>query len=119
MARRPVSADEVRAVLDALITEQPSPQQSRHWVRCTLRWLAQANPGHTVEIRVPPHAAVQAIAGPRHTRGTPPNVIETDALTWLGLVSGSLTWTDALRVGRVQASGLRADLSDLLPLHRP
>jgi hypothetical protein len=69
-----------------------------------------------VELRVPPHVAVQVVAGPRHTRGTPPNVVETDAATWLRLVTGTLTWTEALRDGRVSASGNRADLSAYLPL---
>ena len=62
---------------------------------------------------------VQAIAGPRHTRGTPPNVVETDPATWLALVSGDLHWNDALASGRVRASGLRADLSSLLPMISP
>lgn len=72
-----------------------------------------------MEIRVPPHAAVQAIAGPRHTRGTPPNVIEMDPMTWLALVVGELTWVDAVTAGRVTASGLRADLAALMPLADP
>ena len=63
-----------------------------------------------------PDGAVQPIAGPRHTRGTPPNVVEMDAQTWLALASGSLTWADAMAAGRVHASGERADLSDWLPL---
>ena len=84
--------------------------------RATLGWLAQTNPGRSVEIRVPPQGAVQAIAGPTHTRGTPPNVIETDAASWLALVVGTLTWSDAVADGRVRASGSRADLSGLLPM---
>ena len=85
-------------------------------VRVTLHWLAQRNPGRSVEIRVPPYAAVQAIEGPRHTRGTPPNVVETDADTWLELVSGRLAFADALAAGRLRASGTRADLTEFLPL---
>jgi len=69
-------------------------------------------------VRVPPFAAVQCIAGPRHTRGTPPNVIETDPLTWLELATGALSWADAMRAARVRASGARADLSALLPVVR-
>jgi hypothetical protein len=84
-------------------------------VRASLRWLAQNNPGKAVEIRVPPYAAVQAIGGLTHTRGTPPNVVETDPVTWLGLVLGTVSWADALADGRVTASGTRADLSSLLP----
>jgi hypothetical protein len=85
-------------------------------VRFSLEELAARAPGHAVEVRVPPAGAVQAVAGPRHTRGTPPNVIETDPATWLGLATGRLSWAEALATGRVRASGARADLSDLLPL---
>jgi Bacterial SCP ortholog len=85
-------------------------------VRFTLEELADVAPGHAVEVRVPPAGAVQAVEGPRHTRGTPPNVVETDPQTWLGLATGELTWADAVAQGRVRASGERADLSWLLPL---
>lgn len=78
--------------------------------------LAEQAPGRTLELRVPPYAAVQAVAGPRHTRGTPPNVVETDPLTWLRLAAGRLAWSDAVRSGSVQASGERADLASWLPL---
>jgi uncharacterized protein (TIGR03083 family) len=76
---------------------------------------AQA-PGRTVELRVPPFAATQLIAGPRHTRGTPPNVVETDPVTWLRLATGRVGWAGELRAGRVRASGQRSDLSGCLPL---
>ena len=85
-------------------------------VRYTLEELAARHPGRSVEVRVPPHGAVQCIEGPAHKRGTPPNVVETDAPTWLGLVSGAVEWPDAEAGGRVRASGLRADLSAYLPL---
>jgi hypothetical protein len=87
-------------------------------VRLSLRVLPQVAPGRSVEVRVPPFAAVQCIAGPRHTRGTPPNVIETDPRTWLELATGQLTWPDAVEAARVTASGSRADLSALLPVVR-
>jgi hypothetical protein len=86
-------------------------------VRFTLEELADVAPGHAVEVRVPPDGAVQALEGPRHTRGTPPNVVETDPATWLALATGELTWHAALAAGRVRASGERADLSGYLPLH--
>jgi uncharacterized protein (TIGR03083 family) len=76
---------------------------------------AQA-PGRTVELRVPPFAAAQLVAGPRHTRGTPPNTVETDALTWLRLATGRVSWSDEVQAGRVRASGHRSDLSGCLPL---
>lgn len=85
-------------------------------VRYTLQVLAETSPGNSVEVRVPPFGAVQCVEGPRHTRGTPPNVIELDAQTWLALATGRELWDDALAAGRVQASGSRADLSALLPL---
>jgi hypothetical protein len=93
---------------------------SRATVAAAVRWsldeLVQRAPGRATEVRVPPFGAVQCIEGPRHTRGTPPNVVETDAATWLALVSGRTRWTDAVASGRVLASGSRADLSGLLPL---
>lgn len=73
-------------------------------------------PGHSVEVRVPPYAAVQVLPGVRHTRGTPPAVVELDALTWIALAAGDLAWTDAEGAGRIRASGERADLSPHLPL---
>jgi len=85
-------------------------------VRFTLEEVAARAPGNSVEVRVPPFGVAQCVAGPRHTRGTPPNVIECDAGTWLGLVTGGLRWADAVAAGSVAASGLRADLSHLLPL---
>ncbi|HEY0188709.1 MAG TPA: sterol carrier family protein [Cellulomonas sp.] len=85
-------------------------------VRFTLEELAEIAPGHTVEVRVPPDGAVQAVEGPRHTRGTPPNVVETDPVTWLALVTGAVGWDEAVADGRVRASGERADLRSWLPL---
>ena len=85
-------------------------------VRFTLEELADVAPGHAVEVRVPPWGAVQCVEGPRHTRGTPPNVVETDPQTWLQLVTGAVSWADAMADGRVSASGERSDISALLPL---
>ncbi|MEU6208832.1 sterol carrier family protein [Streptomyces sp. NPDC047023] len=78
--------------------------------------LALKAPGGSVEVRIPPFAVVQCVAGPRHTRGTPPNVVETDALTWIRLATGRTGWAEAVDGARVRASGERADLSALLPL---
>ena len=91
---------------------------TRTAVRFTLEELATGSPGNSVEIRVPPAGAVQAIAGPRHTRGTPPNVVETGMTTWLRLATGRLSWADAVAGGAVSASGARADLSSVLPVLR-
>ncbi|WP_418957911.1 sterol carrier family protein [Streptomyces tritici] len=78
--------------------------------------LAVKAPGGAVEVRVPPFAVVQCVAGPRHTRGTPPNVVETDPLTWIRLATGRTDWATERAAARVSASGERADLADLLPL---
>jgi uncharacterized protein (TIGR03083 family) len=80
--------------------------------------LAAKAPGGSTEVRIPPYAVVQCVEGPRHTRGTPPNVVETDPLTWVRLATGRLTWKDALEAAAVSASGERADLGGLLPLLR-
>ncbi|WP_113700730.1 sterol carrier family protein [Nonomuraea lactucae] len=94
----------------------PERDAARQAVRHLLDRLATAAPGRTVEVRVPPYAAVQAVEGPRHTRGTPPNVVEMDARTWIELALGRLTWDEAVAKGAVSASGARADLSGHLPL---
>jgi hypothetical protein len=96
---------------------EPLRPALRAAVRYSLGLLADRVPGRTVEVRVPPFAAVQCVPGPRHTRGTPPNVVETDPLTWLDLAAGRLPWASALASGRVLASGQRADLSAYLPLY--
>jgi Bacterial SCP ortholog len=95
---------------------EPQRAALRAAVRYSLGQLAEKVPGRTVEVRVPPFAAVQCVPGPRHTRGTPPNVVETDPQTWLDLATGQLQWETALATGRVRASGQRADLSSYLPL---
>ncbi|MFI6324275.1 sterol carrier family protein [Nonomuraea sp. NPDC050556] len=95
---------------------KPEREAARFAVRYLLDKLATAAPGRTVEVRVPPYAAVQAIAGPRHTRGTPPNVVEMDGRTWLELATGRVSWAEAMAKGAVLASGARADISDFLPV---
>lgn len=85
-------------------------------VRGVAGLLPARYPGRSVEVRVPPFTAVQCIEGPRHTRGTPPNVVETDPLTFLRLATGRLAWAEAVATGSVRASGNRADLSEQLPL---
>lgn len=85
-------------------------------VRYALEELSEQAEGNSVEVRVPPFGVAQCVAGPRHTRGTPPNVIELDAATWLALATGEVSWAEALASGTVAASGLRADLSEHLPL---
>ena len=89
---------------------------TKEQVKRSLAALQERAPGRSVEVRVPPYAAVQVIGGGTHTRGTPRAVIETDAETWLSLAAGELTWSEAVDAGRVRASGERADLSPYLPL---
>ena len=121
MAVQPISAEELRAAVDPVRSwlagegEQPSRAVLGAAVKTTARWLAQQVPGRSVELRVPPHVAVQCVPGPRHTRGTPPNVVETDAATWLRLATGGTTWGQAVADGKVSASGNRADLGAHLP----
>ncbi|BBH65575.1 hypothetical protein ACTI_22600 [Actinoplanes sp. OR16] len=88
----------------------------RDAVRALLTELSSRAPGRSVEVRIPPFGAIQCVAGPRHTRGTPPNVVETDPMTFLLLAAGRLEWADAVRDGRLRASGIRTDLSEYLPL---
>ncbi|MFD1932162.1 MULTISPECIES: sterol carrier family protein [Nonomuraea] len=95
---------------------KPEREAGRFAVRHLLDRLVEKAPGRTVEVRVPPYAAVQCVEGPRHTRGTPPNVIETDPRTWLQLAVGRITWSEAMAKGAVHASGARADLSGHLPV---
>ena len=85
-------------------------------VKASLAQLVARAPGRSVEVRVPPYAAVQAIEGATHRRGTPPAVVECDARTWLELAAGRLAWGEAVADGRVRASGERSDLSAYLPL---
>ncbi|NAZ86232.1 sterol carrier family protein [Kineococcus indalonis] len=107
----------LRAALESLDAgSAPARPDLAAAVRYTLEELAARHPGGSVEVRVPPFAAVQVVAGPRHTRGTPPAVVETDALTWLELATGRLAFAQARAAGRVRASGERADLGELLPV---
>jgi hypothetical protein len=96
---------------------EPERSVLRAAVKESLAAIAEAAPGRSVEVRVPPYGAVQCISGPRHGRGTPPNVVETDPRTWLALVTGFTTWAEALESGALHASGTRSgEVSHLLPL---
>ncbi|MBZ4533396.1 sterol carrier family protein [Mycobacterium avium] len=96
---------------------EPARDEVAAAVRLTARTLAAAAPGRSVELRIPPFAAVQCIPGPAHTRGTPPNVVETEPRTWLLLVTGKLAFADARRTGALRLSGSRAgEIEHCLPL---
>lgn len=117
MARRRIAPEAGRAAIAAWLADPDAGRQvAATAVRFTLEELAHRVPGRSVEVRVPPFAAVQCIAGPRHTRGTPPAVVETDAATWLAVATGASTWSDAVASGAVRASGERAQLEAHLPL---
>lgn len=123
VARRRIDVEEGAAALAAWRKAAGSPSDATlprnvlaTAVRYSLEEVTARAPGNSVEVRVPPFGVTQCVEGPRHTRGTPPNVIECDAATWLGMVTGQVAWADAVAAGKVAASGLRADLSPFLPL---
>ncbi|BCJ43758.1 hypothetical protein GCM10010168_39330 [Actinoplanes ianthinogenes] len=111
------NSESVSVALDALDRgDEPDRPTLRDAVRALLTELSRRAPGRSVEVRIPPFGAIQCVPGPRHTRGTPPNVVETDPMTWLLLATGRLDWAEALRDGRLRASGIRTDLTEYLPL---
>jgi hypothetical protein len=112
--RRADPADVAAALARA--REQRESADLRLLTKHFLAVLEERAPGHSVEVRVPPYAAVQVVPGVRHTRGTPPAVVETDAETWIAVATGELAWAEAIAAGRVSASGERTDLSAYLPL---
>jgi hypothetical protein len=114
MARRGRPADP--AEVAAALASERGPAERRLLSQHFLAVLGQRAPGRSVEVRIPPYAAAQVIEGVRHTRGTPPAVVELDADTWIALATGALDWAEAEASGRVRASGERADLSPYLPL---
>ncbi|MFM8154817.1 MAG: sterol carrier family protein [Actinomycetes bacterium] len=110
--------DEVQAVRAAYLAgETPDRLEAKAAVKASLSALVERAPGRSVEVRIPPFAAVQAVAGHTHRRGTPAAVVEMDAATWLALACGDLTWQQGVSAGRVHASGERSDLSEWLPLY--
>jgi hypothetical protein len=118
---RPLADRELAAVLTRLDAAEIGQQERdvddvRAAVKHFLAVLAYRFPGKSVEVRVPPYAAVQCIEGARHTRGTPPAVVETSGEVWLRLARGRITFHEAVASGAVRASGERSDLTDQLPL---
>lgn len=116
MARRVIERADGESALAAVRAGDADRAATAMAVRWLLQSLADAVPGNSVEVRVPPFGAVQAVPGPRHTRGTPPNVVEMDAATWIALATGATTWAEARAASRVSASGSRADLAPYLPV---
>lgn len=117
---RPATPQDVAAAWSTVRGGETKPADRNEAIRLLtkhfLAVLAARSPGNSVEVRVPPYAAVQCVAGSRHTRGTPPAVVEMSPETWLALVSGELTWDSAVTQHQVRASGERSDLGPLLPL---
>ncbi|GAA3530051.1 sterol carrier family protein [Nocardioides daeguensis] len=113
---KPAAAGDVAAALARVDAGTSERADLRLLTKHFLALLETRAPGRSVEVRVPPYAAVQVIEGVRHTRGTPPAVIETDAATWIALATGRLAWADAVEDARVRASGERTDLTPYLPL---
>ncbi|MEJ7832890.1 MAG: sterol carrier family protein [Nocardioides sp.] len=113
---RPADPAEVAAAVGRMADGKADRTDLRLLTKHFLAVLEARAPGRSVEVRVPPYAAVQVVPGVRHTRGTPPAVVEMEAETWIGLAAGTLTWAEADEAGRVRASGERADLSAYLPL---
>lgn len=113
---KPATPEEVAAARARLTAGSAEKADLKLLTKHYLALMEAKAPGKSVEIRVPPFAAIQCIEGVRHTRGTPPAVIETDASTWIALATGELAWSDAQAGGRISASGERTDLSTYLPL---
>lgn len=114
--RRRPEPEALAAALADVDGGEPARASLKLLVKHYLEELAEVAPGYSVEVRVPPYGAVQAVAGGRHTRGTPRAVVETDAATWIALARGGLTWADAAAAHRIRASGERTDLAPYLPL---
>lgn len=124
MARRKVSQETGLAAVNAVLTAQntdskPARSVTATAVRYLLEEISALYPGNTLEVRVPPFGAVQCVEGPKHTRGTPANVIEMNAHTWIHLATGALSWNDAVTGHLVSASGTRASLEGLVPVLSP
>jgi hypothetical protein len=124
MASRTTDPAEIRKAVVAVsewlrddTADPPEATALARAVRLTARALAAAAPGSSVELRIPPFVAVQCVSGPRHTRGTPANVVETDPRTWLLLVIGRISVDEAVADGSAQISGARAvEIGQFLPL---
>lgn len=114
--RRRTDPIQGRLALNAWAAGEATRKELMTAVRFTLEELSEVAAGHAVEVRVPPAGAVQCIEGLQHTRGTPPNVVETDMETWLELATGKLSWAEGVELARLSASGERANLEAWLPL---
>ena len=123
MSRRRIKHDDGIDAINAVIRAKKQANELKPTdplfataVRYLLEELAEVAPGNSVEVRVPPLGATQCIEGPRHTRGTPPNVVELSPKVWFDLALGNLSWESALTEHQISSSGVRASLEEVLPL---
>lgn len=119
MARARIPDTDGDAAVEAALAGATGRDVTATAVRYLLQRLADFSPGTSVEVRVPPFGAVQVIQGPRHTRGTPPNVVELPAPLWIAVATGGTPWAEAVGGGSVAASGTRADLGGHVPVWWP
>ena len=113
---RPADPAVVGPALERFRAGTADPADLRLLTKHLLALLVAKAPGGAVEVRVPPYAVAQCIEGTRHTRGTPPAVVEMTPQTWIALAVGDLSWAEAAADARLTASGERSDLTPLLPL---
>lgn len=121
MARRRISHNDGVTAIRSVLSKRENEEISKDAdlitaVRYLLEELAEVAPGNSVEVRVPPYGATQCIEGPRHTRGTPPNVVEMKPEVWFDIALGIRSWSEVLGEHQVSASGVRATLEEVLPL---
>ena len=121
MARRRITHDDGVAAIQSVLAKREHEDISKDSdlitaVRYLLEELAEVAPGNSVEVRVPPYGATQCIEGPRHTRGTPPNVVEMKPEVWFDIALGFRSWGEVLGENQVSASGVRATLEEVVPL---
>jgi hypothetical protein len=116
--RRKIAKPEGLDAIKAYLAGSPSKEQIATAVRFLLEELGTNHPGNSVEVRIPPYGAVQCIAGPSHTRGTPANVVEMDPDSWLALALGNYSFEDLVATGKLTASGNRSDLAGLFPIFK-
>ena len=117
--RRKIAGPDGQEAIAAYLSGGASDASIATAVRFLLEELGSAHPGNSVEVRIPPYGAVQCIAGPTHTRGTPANVVETDQISWLELALGKSSFDELAASGKLTASGNRSDLAGLFPIFIP
>jgi hypothetical protein len=82
-------------------------------VKQILKVVQELAPGRSVELRIPPHAAIQCVGGSTHRRGTPPNVVEMKAETLIKLLESPDLWEQFCDLGAISASGANSNLGNL------